>query len=115
MGCLKDIVEITGTDVRKATAQATRTAYTAQVAAIGLTLPLVVGGPPSLSQEQVRRPDENLPAQSQGNAEPMRSRMVATTSAVSFSISGESVLREGGSTYIVREISLEENDRLEAA
>lgn len=62
---LKDVEEITGVNLQKTAAKVARSAYTAHVAAIGLTLPLIVSGPASLSQEQTRRPDENVPAQGQ--------------------------------------------------
>lgn len=102
---LKDIEEITGVNVQKTAAKVVRSAYTAQVAAISLTIPLIVGGPASLSQEQTRRPDENLPTQNQGTPEPMRSLMVATTSAAdSLSFSGV----ESESVYIFEDVYLEE-------
>jgi hypothetical protein len=62
---LKDVEEVTGVNVQMTAAKVARNAYTAHVAAISLTIPLVVGGPASLSQEQTRRPDESVPAQGQ--------------------------------------------------
>jgi hypothetical protein len=111
---LKDIEEFAGIDARSVAKKAF-SAYTAQAAAIGLTLPLVVGGPAALSQEQTRRPDENIPAHGQETAQPMRSLMVATTSADSFSISSvESESRKAQSIYIVRQGYIEVNHQPES-
>ena len=78
---LNGIEEFTGVNVKKKTAQTAGAAYIAQqAAALGLSIPLALGGPAAISQEQTRRPDENQPAQSRGNAEPMRSLLVVATS-----------------------------------
>src|ERR1700758_3512036 len=54
---------------------------------------ILAGGPTAISQQQelVRKPDEHVPSQSQSQptAEPMRSLMVAATSASSTFLTGE--------------------------
>jgi hypothetical protein len=63
---LNTVEEFTGVNVQKATAQKAGAGYIAQqAAALGLAIPLSIGGPATISQEQPRRPDENLPSQSQ--------------------------------------------------
>ena len=99
---LNTVEEFTAVNVKKATAKTARHAYVAQVAAIGLTVPLAVGGPPIISQEQTRRPDENLPTQSRGSAEPMRSILVAaSTSGASVSLTGLQMRAEHDTLYYV--------------
>ena len=103
---LNTIEEFTGVNVKKATAKTARHAYVAQVAAIGLTVPLAVGGPATLSPEQARRPDESLPTQNQGNANPMRSLLVAaSTSGESVSLTGLEMQSYQGRVYYVSDRS----------
>jgi hypothetical protein len=85
---LNTIEEFTGVNVPKVVAYKAGAAYLSQqAAALSLTGLVALGGPAStISQEQTRRPDENLPTQNRGNAEPMRSLLVAA------STSGSSVL-----------------------
>jgi len=103
---LNTFEEFTGVSVKKATAKTARHAYVAQVAAISLTVPLAVGGPSTISQEQTRRPDENLPTQNRGNAEPMRSLLVAaSTSGASVSLTGQEMQSYLGRVYYVSDRS----------
>lgn len=92
-------------------------AYIAQqAAAITLAIPLAVGGPATLSQEQTRRPDESLPVQNQGSAEPMRSvRVAANTSGESLSLTGLEMRVEHGALYYVVPGGSGRQDRSKAA
>ena len=79
------IEEFTGVNVPNVTAYK----------AITLAIPLVVGGPSTISQEPTRRPDENLPSQSQDTtvhedkAEPVGTG--STTVSASLSVNYEAL------------------------
>jgi len=113
---LNTVEEFTGVNVQKATAQKAGAAYIAQQAAAITLATLAVGGPATLSQEQTRRPDENLPVQNQGSAEPMRSvRVVANTSGESLSLTGLEIRVEHGALYYVVPGGSGRQDRSKAA
>ena len=62
---LNTIEEFTGANVKHATASKAVAAYISQqAAAIGLTGLVALGGPATISQEPIRRPDENQAIQS---------------------------------------------------
>src|SRR5262245_60800293 len=66
---LETLEEYTGINVPKASTKIAASAYTQAALVAAMTFPLLVGGPPALSQEQTRRADEHLASQNQhGNA-----------------------------------------------
>lgn len=75
---------------------------------------VLFGGPATISQQQelVRKPDEHVPSQSQQapTAEPMRSLMVAATSASSTFLTGEEFAGSQGEVrYVVHVVHPDES------
>jgi hypothetical protein len=75
---------------------------------------ILTGGPSAISQQQelVRKPDEHVPSQSQQapTAEPMRSLMVAATSASSTFLTGEEFAASQGEVrYVVHVVHADES------
>ena len=100
---LNTVEEFTGVNIQKATAKTAGAAYISQqAAALSLTGLVALGGPPTLSQEQARRPDENLPTQNRGSAEPMRSLLVAASTSGSSVLTGSEMrLEQSMVSYVV--------------
>lgn len=91
---VEDMVTLS-TDPTKIVAKITTNAYVQATLAAAVAVPLMAGpGVPSISNIPSRKPDENIPSQSrQPTAEPMRTLMVAASTASIISINVSDIIK----------------------
>ena len=97
-------------DPKRAVIKKTLNAYQQATLAMATAIPLTLGGPPTIvQQEAARKPEEHLPSQSSAvpTAEPMRSLMVAASTASSVMLTGGEMVAGQGNVFVVRSFMLE--------